>query len=242
MIKNTLSLNDYTNQKTNKDDCEKIAIAIAQATKRAWEDCRFTAQEAPNIGHDGKFGIQLAGYVINFQLHSEVDKDPNEIDSYATVDSITNNGKYESINVDEIEHYLEIHNADWYTVEYFYFKHLPEFIDTSKVELFSFYQKIKKGRKYLKVGELRAEDKDKAQVQPSNIYAPSQYTGEVPTISVGLTFATYKQINAYIKTWKKSEEDYEKEVKEREEEQKRRDLEYKLNHKPNTSSDTSDGF
>lgn len=242
MIKNTLSLNDYTKQKTNKDDCEKIAIAIAHATKRAWEDCRFTAKEAPTIGHDGKFGIQLAGYVVSFQLHSEVEKDPDRIDSYATVDSITNNGKYESINVDEIEHYLEIHNANWYIIEDYYFKHLPEFIDTSKVELFSFYQKIKKGRKYLKVGQLEAEDIDKAQVQPSNMYAPSQYTGDVPTIGIDLTFATYKQINAYIKAWKKSEEDYEKEVKEKEEEQKCRDLEYELNHKPNRISDTSDSF
>lgn len=181
--KNTLSLSEYARQKTDKAASEKIAIALCNATKRAWEDCHFSESKAQNIIPGS--AIFCEGYNISFQLHTEERHNPEDA-NYGSIESITNNEKYTSIDIDEIEQYKIMHNQDWGIVCKYYFKNLGAYLDLNRVELFNTYYKPNS-----KIAKKITD------FQPSLVYAPNAFKGSEPTIAISLVFATLKQLNDF---------------------------------------------
>lgn len=207
MKANTLSLNNYVKQKVNKADSEKIALALCYATKRAWEDYRFTIGESGYFSNSYVPELTLKGYTLNFMLHTELDhSNMKNSEDYGTADNIMQHGKFQGIDIDEIQSYLDLHFADWQVICKYYFKHLHEVLDLSRVEVFNTYYPVKKGKEILLINDdlpPKIKGIKVKVISLSRLDPPKAVEGSLPTIGVTISFSTYTQIDELLKEYDK---------------------------------------
>lgn len=211
-MENTLSVKEYISQRQNNSFCEQVARVLCAATKRAWDSGNFSATKVTPITSFNPNNMQARanqqdseyckGTRIDFKLAT--DKITTEYDKgYGTIEHITQNGKYDSLNVEEIHKAVLLNNQDWNLITKFYFKHLHEYLDLSGVYLLSRHITRARFDKYVSYG---SSDKDKFVANESVLAMPDSVDGEA-TIPLYLLIVSNNDFNKFIKSTTVDDED-----------------------------------
>lgn len=199
MEQNVLSIREFMNHKTDKKVCREIADALCAATARAWANAKFEAISVPSIVASQNrdvisHNINCKGLQISFQLVSE-DLGAKEVGTKGTIEHITQGGKYEQINIPEIHTFVTLNNQDWNVIAKYYMKDLGEYLDIKHVALLNAYEEIPHISEYAAPSALQDVKRDGTTY--SNLFMPTANSGQQPSISASLIFASYKDLRKY---------------------------------------------
>lgn len=204
-MKNSLSVKSYIEQKPNKEDCKKIALAICKAVKQSWEEFAFSV-DGLDVGVNPELGA-LHGYALHFMLQdkekSEEFNSPDELIKYIEKD-------HNSLPVTVIHDYTNAHNISWALIEKYVYANISDYLDLSYMQLISRYTKLDKlddyfyadGDKYSaerkKDIEAGGTPKEKGCVSVSSIYEPESPSDSNPFVAITLITVPKKTITKYI--------------------------------------------
>lgn len=194
-MKNTLSVKQFMEQKTNKQACKAIALSLCAATKRAWEKAEFEPAFEEELvvrrdysqTEDNKLSTE--GYSFKFALHeTDVDPDAEKSEDYGTAEHIIANAD-KPINVDEIHTFIAMHNQDWNVVASYYFKNLSKYLDLKYLVVLNGYESVPVLDEYVSPDD----------IYRSSILPPAAYSSEngVPKVAVELKVITRNTLKAY---------------------------------------------